>query len=348
MRKTQALPRSIGVLVCTYRRVPSLTRCLIGLAAQQHPPDDVMIVVRESDEPTQRFLAQRPPDGLPLRLVTVVPPGTVRALNAGLAACRTDVLAIADDDTVAHPDWLARIFQHFVDDPELGALGGRDRCHDGQSFDESRRAPVGRISWYGRAVGNHHCGYGPARDVDYLKGANMSYRAEAFNNGPRFDTRLRGTGAQPCEDVAFSLAVGQAGWRVRYDPAVLVDHYTAPGAIRHYVGVQQVADTEGYRNFAFNHVIAYWGGFSVPRRVAFLVWSVLIGSSLVPGLVQAVRFTPALRLGSWRRCLLAQQGIFQAVVELALGNRARSAISGPDRTASLGRDQPAVPSVIRK
>jgi hypothetical protein len=129
---------------------------------------------------------------------------------------------------------------------------------------------------------------------------------------------------------------------------VLVDHYTAPGEIRHYVGVQQVADVEGYRNFAFNQVIAYWGVFSVSRRVAFLSWSVVIGSSLVPGLVQAVRFTPALRLGSWRRFLLAQQGIFRAVVKLALGDRARSAISGPDRTAGLGRNQPTVPSVIRK
>jgi hypothetical protein len=52
--------------------------------------------------------------------------------------------------------------------------------------------------------------------------------------------------------------------------------------------------------------------------------------------VQAVRFTPALGIGSWRRFLLAQQGIYLAVVKLALRDRVRSPM------ASLGRDRPAV------
>jgi GT2 family glycosyltransferase len=347
MSQEWSAPRSIGVLICSYRRVPSLARCLTGLAAQQHPPDDVIIVVREGDEPTQRFLTQRPADRLKLRQVVVTSPGSVHALNAGLAACRTDVLAIADDDTVAHPDWLARIFEHFVRDPRLGALGGRDRCHDGQSFDESRRAPVGRISWYGRAVGNHHCGYGPARDVDYLKGANMSYRAAAFA-GLRFDARLRGTGAQPYEDAAFSLAVGRAGWRVGYDPAVLVDHYAAATTLpRHYVGAHAVADVQGYRDFAFNNVVAYWDEFPAWRRMVFLIWSVVVGSRLLPGVVQAIRFTPALGAASWRRFLLAQQGKFLAVVALGFGHSSSNrAESRPGRAAAITRDgEPAAGGV---
>ena len=54
----------------------------------------------------------------------------------------------------------------------------------------------------------------------------MSFRAEAIAN-VRFDSRLKGEGAQPREDTAFSVAVKPAGWKLAYDPAAAVDHYAA-------------------------------------------------------------------------------------------------------------------------
>ena len=67
---------------------------------------------------------------------------------------------------------------------------------------------------------------GPPREVDVLKGANMSYRRQR-HQGIGFDERLRGAGAQVHFEVALGLAVKRAGWRLIYDPAVAVDHYPA-------------------------------------------------------------------------------------------------------------------------
>jgi GT2 family glycosyltransferase len=320
---------TFGVAVCTYRRAGELSRCLAGIAAQRRAPDDIVIVVQTRDRESQEFLAgnflqQNFPAGPKPRIVSVDQPGTVVARNAALDACRTDVLAMLDDDAVPHPDWLERIAQDFANDPRLGGLGGRDRCFQGHAFDERKAEVVGKLQWWGRRIGNHHLGHGPLRPVDVLKGANMSFRAEAFRT-VRFDPRLRGSGAVSYEDIAFSLAVRRAGWGIAYDPAVLVDHYegvrTEP---RYYSYTIPVSDAEAFRNFAFNGVVALWGEMSWPRRGAFLLWSILVGTRVCPGLVQAVRFTRAMGVASWRRFFIAQQGILEGCWSMLRASPPRS------------------------
>ena len=303
---------SLGILLCTYRRPSDLGRCLDGLTLQTQMPDDVIVVVRESDQATLSFLQSRGRDALPVRIVTVDEPGLVAARNAGLAACRTDILAMIDDDAVPRPHWGERIVECFTQFPRLGGLGGRDRCFDGTSFDDRERTVVGKLYWFGRRSGHHHIGAGPIREVDVLKGANMSYRATAIA-GLQFDTRLRGSGAQPYEDIAFCLAVRREGWKLMYDPQVLVDHYEgARDEPRYYGTTIPVSDAEAFRNFAYNGVVAFWEEFSLTRRFAFLLWSVLVGTRVCPGLIQAIRFTPSMGWGSWYRFYLVQQGVFSA------------------------------------
>src|SRR3954451_18696764 len=114
---------SVAALIPTFRRPEELARCLAALAAQQRPPDRVIIVARAEDEPTQRVAAAGH-DGLTVERVLVAAPGQVAALNAGLEALREDVVAITDDDCIPRPDWLERIERHFAADPRLPGPGG--------------------------------------------------------------------------------------------------------------------------------------------------------------------------------------------------------------------------------
>lgn len=324
-------PNSIGVLLCTYRRPDNLAKCLEGLAAQTRIPNDIIVVARESDEDTQAYLQNRKPDMLPLRLVPVSEPGLVAARNAGLAACRTDILAMIDDDAVPRPQWVERILAIFQQHPKLGGLGGRDRSFNGISFDDRQRTLVGKLHWSGKRTGNHHIGAGPIREVDLLKGANMSYRAAAMEN-VRFETRLHGSGAQPYEDIAFCLAVRREGWQLMYDPAVLVDHYEGSREEpRYYSSTMPVSNAEAFRNFAYNGIVAFWDEFSTPRLYAHLLWSFFVGTRVCPGLVQAIRFTPSMGWGSWYRWRLAQEGVFSAFADL---RRQRKPSSGLNDLAS--------------
>jgi hypothetical protein len=71
-----------------------------------------------------------------------------------------------------------------------------------------------------------------------------------------------------------------------------------------------------FRDFAYNQVISIWHALSPLRRAAFFVWSVLVGTGVFPGFVQALRFTPKLGIHSWRRFLIAQQGKMDAFRDL--------------------------------
>jgi len=216
----------ISVIVPTYCRPKDLQHCLDALKKQARAPDEVLVVVRDNDAKTWAMLEDISLGHLTLRAAAVTTPGHVAALNAGLDATRGDIITITDDDTAPRPDWLARIENHFQADPRVGGVGGRDWVREGDRVHDEARV-VGKVQWFGRMVGNHHLGVGRPREVDILKGANMSFRRAAVD-GIRFDERLRGTGAQQSADCAFCLVVKRAGWRLIYDPAVAVDHYPAP------------------------------------------------------------------------------------------------------------------------
>jgi GT2 family glycosyltransferase len=321
-RATSAL--SLGVLICSYRRPDALRKCLEGLARLSRPPDDVIVVCRRDDEPTRACLAGQAATGLPLRVVLVSQPGIVAARNAGHDACRTDILSSIDDDVVPHSEWLSRIECHFLKDPRLGGLGGRDHVHDGERFDERLADSVGRLSWYGRTVGNHHLGWGKPRDVQFLKGANMSFRATAMA-GLRFDTRLCGRSIEAHEDLAFSLAVWSRGWRIAYDPAVLVFHYAGRAEKRAYSAISAEVPANEVRDAAFNKVIALWPAMTPDRRFAFAIWSTMVGTGVEPGLLQALRYTRRLRLASWRRLWCTLAGKYSAFALLLRQPRSEAA-----------------------
>jgi len=339
---------TIGVQISTFQRPSGLQRCLEGLAEQSLRPDDVMVICREDDAATHAWFVDvwpqldiaRQDNALPIRIINVVTPGLVNSRNAGLNACRTDILAIIDDDVVPPREWLAHIHKHFKDDPTLGALGGRDHVHNGECFDERQKGPVGLLQWFGRAIGNHHLGFGPARPVHFLKGANMIYRAKAID-GLRFDTRLRGRFVQPHDDLSFSLKVMKRGWKLVYDPDVLVFHYAGRPDQRAYSSIARQVKLDEVRDSSFNMVIALWEVLPIWRRVAFIFWSFLIGTGVEPGLVQAVRYTPQLGLVSWRRLLAAQQGKFQALVYLfrAIGTSEQTHLPQSDRHLGPVRDR---------
>jgi hypothetical protein len=133
----------------------------------------------------------------------------------------------------------------------------------------------------------------------------------------RFDPRLRGSGAQSAENVAFSIRVKADGRKLNYDPAVMVHQY--PGLRteqRLYVGVHPDFDRRAFSDFAFNEAIAVWSALTHPQRAAFLFWSVLIGTGTCPGLAQALRHSTRLGKAARIRFAVAQRGKGQAFANL--------------------------------
>jgi glycosyltransferase involved in cell wall biosynthesis len=205
--------------------------------------------------------------------------GQIVAMNTGLAAATGEVVCFLDDDCVPRPDWLQRLMGHY-EDPQVGGVGGRDVVHHGDLISAGRTDCVGRVLWCGRLVGNHHMELagGPV-EVDHLKGANMSFRRPLMTP---FDERLSG-GSCCLNDTDASLHVKDQGYKLIYDPELLVDHYPAQ---RYDESTRIVTDSKLIYSDSHNWVYCLLKHFGPPRRGVFLAYALLVGSGTRLGLVK--------------------------------------------------------------
>ncbi|MBN3882871.1 MAG: glycosyltransferase family 2 protein [Nostoc sp.] len=304
------------VLIPTYRRPQDLSRCLLALQEQTKPVDQVIVVVRDTDAETWQFLAQYTAHNLPLHTVKVTQSGVVAALNAGLAAVEGDIVSITDDDAAPHPDWLERIAAYFTCDSRLGGLGGRDWIHHGSKLEDESRPVVGQLQWFGRVIGNHHLGVGEPREVDILKGVNMSFRTQAIGQ-LRFDERMRGTGAQVHFEMAFTLALKRAGWKIIYDPNVAVDHYPAQ---RFDEDQRNNFNEIAFINLVHNETLVLLEHLPFIRRIVFLFWAIFVGTCDSLGLVQWLRFLPSQGQLAGKKLLASWRGRWQGYKQFVIRN----------------------------
>ena len=140
--------------------------------------------------------------------------GPAAARNAGLATVSTPFVAFVDADVSLPPDWLTELLPHF-DDDRVALVAPRVR---------SRR----NDSLLGRWEHGHSpldLGPEPARiragtRVSYVPAAAIVCRTEALTAIAGFDEALRFG-----EDVDLVWRLDAAGWRCRYEPAVVVEHH---------------------------------------------------------------------------------------------------------------------------
>lgn len=274
----------VSVLIPSYRRPDDLLRCLGAFKPQLHPADEIVVVHRPDDAQTIAVLERPEFRDLPLKPTIVTETGVVAALNMGISACTGDIVCITDDDAAPHTDWIQRIVTHFENDPTIYGIGGRDVVHRFGKEVTGRKPVVGRIQFFGRDIGNHHLGFGDVRDVDLLKGANMSYRlAEIARVG--FDTRLKGTGAQVANDMKVSLDLKKQGYRMIYDPQVRVDHFPA---VRHDEDQRSSYSALAVENRSHNVTLTILD--FLPRRNLpfFILWAFAVGSQDEPGVIRSI------------------------------------------------------------
>ncbi len=300
---------SIAVIVPTYRRSQDLARCLEALQNQTRSPDEVIVVIRDTDTQTWSFIAGFNPKQLPLRTVKVTVTGVVAAMNTGLDTATADIVAFTDDDAAPHKDWLARIESHYLTDERIGAVGGRDWVYHGTYLEDGTSQTVGQVRWFGRVIGNHHIGTGEAREVDVLKGVNMSFRRSAIA-GWHFDKRMKGTGAQVHFELAFSLKLKRAGWKLIYDPQIAVNHYPAN---RFDEDQRRSFNPIAFANAVHNETLALLEYFSPLQKLAFLFWATIVGTREAMGFIQWLRFLPSEGLLAGKKLLASWRGRWQGL-----------------------------------
>lgn len=266
---------TVAVVVPTYRRPESLATCLAALCAQDRAPDEVLVVGRRGDADSARVAAAAP---LRCTYLEVDEPGVLAAMAAGARASSSEVVCFTDDDAVAPPSWVAGLLALLDVGPGIGAAGGRDELFDDSvPRVEERRSDVGRLTWFGRHVGNHHLGAGPRREVAFLKGVNVAYRRGALGV-PR---GLRGAGAQAHYEIALGRFARSHGFTLLYDPALTVQHRPAA---RRGEDTRVDPSAAAVADAAYNLVLAIGGA----RGLVRCAYAVLAGDRGCPGVLRGL------------------------------------------------------------
>lgn len=209
---------SAVVVVPVHAREGELADCL---AALRQPPDRLLVVDDGSPYP-DRIAAVAGRYGARVRR-REHRGGPAAARNTGaaaaaplLAGAAVPVLAFVDSDCRVPPGWLDALLPHFAD-PAVAAVAPRIRAV----------APPGARGAAGRfaaahsplAMGDRPAEVVPGGAVGYVPSAALLVRADRFAAAGGFDERLR-----VGEDVDLVWRLHDAGWRVRFDPSVAVEH----------------------------------------------------------------------------------------------------------------------------
>lgn len=202
----------VTVVVPVYDRAAMLDRCLTALGGR-YP---VVVVDDGSADPRAVAMVASRHGATLIRRDLNGGPGAAR--NTALTVVSSSLVAFIDSDCVASPGWIEQLAAH-LDDPLVAATAPRI----------TGRAPG---TWAGRYtmvngsldLGGKAARVMPRAQVSYVPTAALLVRRAALLAGSRdghaFDESMR-----IGEDVDLIWRLSDAGWRIRYDPAVLVGHH---------------------------------------------------------------------------------------------------------------------------
>jgi mycofactocin system glycosyltransferase len=202
-----AAGRDVIVVIPVRDRASELDRCLAALGSDHR----VLVVDDASIDPSRvaAVCAAHAAQLVPL----AANGGPAAARMAALAHLEADLVLFLDSDTVPPRDLVDRLAGHF-DDPVVAAVAPRITALQGASS----------ASRYGMAAGSLDLGDQAARvmtggRVSYVPTAALLVRRSALDAVGGFDAGLRFG-----EDVDLVWRLDAAGWRVRYEPSVRVQH----------------------------------------------------------------------------------------------------------------------------
>lgn len=211
-----------SVVVPTFDTAAMTLACCRAVLDQSPAPAEVIVADDGSSDGTAELLARELPDVRVVRLETNR--GFAPAANAGVAAARGDFVLLLNSDAIAGEGALQALTEAF-DDPALGVAGARLLHEDGAPQWSGGKTPalawmIGVVSGLGPLARLVRRRGGEQRDVDWVSGAAMAFRAEVWRDAGPLSERF----LFYCQDIEFCLRARAAGWRVRVVERAKVTH----------------------------------------------------------------------------------------------------------------------------
>jgi N-acetylglucosaminyl-diphospho-decaprenol L-rhamnosyltransferase len=221
---------SLSAVIVSYNSAAYLPDCLRSLRSEG--VGSVIVVDNASSDGSVAVVVSEDP------AVDVVQTGANlgfgSAANRGVAATAGEYVLIMNPDTVVEPGTVKALSDALDRDPGLAVVGPRIENVDSTLYPSVRRFPDLTVAFGHAFLGlvwprnpftrryrmldwDHDR---PAPDVDWVGGACILARRSAFDMVGGFDEAY----FMYVEDVDLCWRLGQAGWRVGYEPAGRVVH----------------------------------------------------------------------------------------------------------------------------
>lgn len=239
-----------------------LDPCLRALDRQHRGPSRIIVVDNASDDDSLNELAAWPEAEV---IQSGQNLGYAGGANRGVYSSESPIVVILNPDVELDAGFGQALLNTFDGDESLGAAGAKLRFPDSQLIQHAG----GRIFW--PELTTSHLGEGETdegqfdtiRDVDYVTGAALAIRRDAFDVVDGFDERYF---PAYWEDVDFCFRLRDAGWKVQYRPELTASHHEGSGAARG--NAYFAAWTRNRLRFAVSHLsTAYWTQAFIPAEV---------------------------------------------------------------------------------
>lgn len=198
-----------------------LAACLTSLQQQTCGDIEIIVVDNASNDGSQAFISERFPK---VRLIALPENrGFTGACNIGMQAASGDVIALLNNDTEVHVDWVHAILEGFCRDQAVGMIASkmllfdkRDHFHTaGDTFGIDGSA--GNRGAWERDVGQYD-------RPDYVFGAcggAAAYRKSMLDDIGLLDDDFFFL----LEDIDLAWRAQLAGYKALYVPSALVYHH---------------------------------------------------------------------------------------------------------------------------
>ena len=196
-----------SLVIITLRRAALLRNTLAALNRQTRRPDEVIVIDNGPDRDTE-VVAR----AAGARYVPEPRRGYGCARNRGLVEARGTTIYFLDDDCVAEADWAERLYESVA--------GGRADLAGGSRV-SARKGLAARLEYLSTdgPVLSPKLKAGP---VAHLSTSNLILKREVVDRVGPFDEKLA-----MCEDRDFTARARDRGFRLRFEPAAQVTHFSS-------------------------------------------------------------------------------------------------------------------------
>ena len=210
---------AISVVLCSYNGAKVIGQCLDGLARQDYPDYEVIVIDDGSTDETAKIAGT-----YDVTLVSTPNQGLSAARNEGLALARGEIVAYIDDDAWPDRDWLRYLAWVYVTTDHVG-VGGPNLppAGDGRTARLVALAPGGPLHVLRTDT-----------EAEHIPGCNSSFRTDRLRAIGGYDASFRTAG----DDVDVCWRLQERGWTIGFAPGAMVWHHRR-GTVRGYARQQR-------------------------------------------------------------------------------------------------------------